>query len=192
MRTLSSTGQGPGNAELQLQFQAGVDLTRQIFRSRHSLLKCGALGVQIPVIERAEYLLLHQAVERGGIDGPPGARFERAPRADLDLVVVAVTVGVVALAVQVSPFSRSESPGAWSRCEAEKRYLRVTRIMPLPRSSRRTGRAFRKRERRAAARHPWPVAAGDASRCRWRCFPAWAPRGRTAGPRNSESGDRRA
>src|SRR5205823_13015077 len=62
-------GPRPWKCRVPAGLQPGVDLTRQIFGSRHCLLKCGALDVQIPVIKRAEYLLLHQAVERGRIDG---------------------------------------------------------------------------------------------------------------------------
>src|SRR5579859_1615673 len=97
---------GPGAWKCRVPVcpQAGVDLARQVLGSRHHLPKCSALGVQILVVECVEYLLLHYPVEGGRIDGSAGTRIERATRAHLHLVIVAVAVWVIALAVQAGVF----------------------------------------------------------------------------------------
>src|SRR4029077_7240541 len=91
-----------------------------------------------------------------------------------------------------SAFSLSESPGACKRCEAENRYVQVTRITRFPRSNRRTGRASRTLECLAVGRPLSKCAEPGDARYRWRCSPPWALHDRKAALRNSETGDRKA
>src|SRR5258708_21130420 len=67
-------GPRPWKCRVPVGSQLGVNLTSQVFRSRHDLLKRWTLGVQILVIKRAEHLLLDQPVECGGIDSSSRAR----------------------------------------------------------------------------------------------------------------------
>src|SRR5258708_29217493 len=91
-------GPRPWKCRVPVGSQLGVNLTSQVFRRRHDLLKRRTLGVQILVIKRAEHLLLDQPVECGGIDSSAGARSEGAARADLRFVVMAGGIGGISLA----------------------------------------------------------------------------------------------
>src|SRR5262245_2060601 len=81
-------------------FQAAADLSGQVLRRRNHLREERDLLVQIAMLERFDDLLHNQMVERRSVHGASRNLVDRPTGADLDHIVMTVSVGVVALAVE--------------------------------------------------------------------------------------------
>src|SRR5207245_1915145 len=76
-----------GKKARPVRLEALENLTSQILRRRNHVLECRLL-IQVLVVERLGYLVLHEPVEHPNIHGAPGALFDACARTDLDFIVV--------------------------------------------------------------------------------------------------------
>src|SRR5579872_1037 len=81
-------------------FQTPMDKQPKIFRGGHDSAELFDLLVQILVIHGRQNALAHQAVERGRVDGAPGASVHRPPNTHLEHVIVPVPERIIALPIQ--------------------------------------------------------------------------------------------
>ena len=154
MRIFSSFGHSPGNTSLQLRFNRRQISTAKILRRRHHRLERRHLLVQIAVIERRQHLLRHQPVQQPADPPPVPSLVERPANAHLHHVVVPMTVGVVALPVQLPVFLLAQlgANAADARPRTRTAGLRGTRL--ALRNSPRTDPASRTPGPRAACSRP--------------------------------------